>query len=57
MSATVQADALSPRSFVPLLVGIHIALIIASNYLVQLPFEVFGVHTTCLLYTSDAADE
>jgi queuosine precursor transporter len=51
MSATAQADALSPRSFVPLLVGIHIALIMASNYLVQLPFEVFGVHTTWGAFT------
>ena len=29
-----------------LLVSIHIIIISASNYLVQLPFEVFGLHTT-----------
>jgi len=29
-----------------LLVSIHIAIISASNYLVQLPFEIFGLHTT-----------
>jgi uncharacterized integral membrane protein (TIGR00697 family) len=28
------------------LVALHIAIIIASNYLVQLPFELWGVHTT-----------
>ena len=28
-----------------LLVSIHIAIISASNYLVQLPFEIFGLHT------------
>ena len=34
------------RTFLPVLVGLHIALIIASNYLVQIPFELVGVHTT-----------
>lgn len=29
-----------------LLVGFHILIICASNYLVQMPFQVFGLHTT-----------
>ncbi len=29
-----------------LLVSIHVLIISASNYLVQLPFEIFGLHTT-----------
>lgn len=29
-----------------LLVSFHIAIITASNYLVQLPFQLFGFHTT-----------
>ncbi|MBW8186169.1 7-cyano-7-deazaguanine/7-aminomethyl-7-deazaguanine transporter [Shewanella nanhaiensis] len=29
-----------------LLVGFHISIICASNYLVQLPFQIFGFHTT-----------
>ncbi|MEC4727578.1 7-cyano-7-deazaguanine/7-aminomethyl-7-deazaguanine transporter [Shewanella sp. D64] len=29
-----------------LLVGFHISIICASNYLVQLPFQIFGLHTT-----------
>ena len=40
------AAPLRGRSVLPALVGLHIALIIASNYLVQLPFELWGVHTT-----------
>ena len=39
------------RFFLPILVGIHIALIIASNYLVQLPVTVFGVLTTWGAFT------
>lgn len=39
------------RSILAALVAIHIALIIASNYLVQLPFELFGVHTTWGAFT------
>jgi queuosine precursor transporter len=35
----------------PTLVALHIALIIASNYLVQLPFQVFGLHTTWGAFT------
>lgn len=34
------------RRCLALLVGFHIAVIAASNYLVQIPFTVFGVHTT-----------
>ncbi|AQS35394.1 conserved hypothetical integral membrane protein [Shewanella psychrophila] len=29
-----------------LLVGFHILIISASNYLVQMPFQIFGLHTT-----------
>lgn len=40
----------SPRSRVPfflaLLVAFHILIIIASNYLVQLPIDLFGFHST-----------
>jgi queuosine precursor transporter len=39
------------RHVLPALVAIHIALIIASNYLVQLPFELFGLHTTWGAFT------
>src|SRR5690606_29017380 len=28
------------------LIGFHVLIIIASNYLVQLPFTLFGFHTT-----------
>lgn len=38
-------------SVLPALVALHVALIIASNYLVQLPFELFGVHTTWGAFT------
>jgi len=34
-----------------LLVALHMALIIASNYLVQIPFELAGVHTTWGAFT------
>lgn len=51
MSTHDSADALSPRSLLPVLVGIHIALIMASNYLVQWPFQVWGVHTTWGAFT------
>jgi len=43
--------ALRSPYILPILVGIHISLIIASNYLVQLPFEVLGVHTTWGAFT------
>lgn len=51
MSAISPAGAFSQRSILAALVGIHIALIIASNYLVQLPFDVFGVRTTWGAFT------
>ncbi|MEH3024160.1 MAG: 7-cyano-7-deazaguanine/7-aminomethyl-7-deazaguanine transporter [Pseudomonas oryzihabitans] len=35
-----------PRALVAALVGFHILIIIASNYLVQLPLQLFGWHTT-----------
>ncbi|GAB2798761.1 7-cyano-7-deazaguanine/7-aminomethyl-7-deazaguani ne transporter [Halomonas shantousis] len=34
------------RLALAILVGFHIAVITASNYLVQLPFTLFGLHTT-----------
>ncbi|KUM43385.1 7-cyano-7-deazaguanine/7-aminomethyl-7-deazaguanine transporter [Pseudomonas sp. EpS/L25] len=34
------------RALVAALVGFHILIIIASNYLVQLPLQLFGWHTT-----------
>ncbi|MBY5927667.1 7-cyano-7-deazaguanine/7-aminomethyl-7-deazaguanine transporter [Halomonas sp. DP8Y7-3] len=34
------------RRLLALMVAFHIAVIAASNYLVQLPFTVFGLHTT-----------
>lgn len=39
-------SALQYRRCLALLVTFHIAVIAASNYLVQLPFTVFGLHTT-----------
>ena len=44
-SHTAPAAPLAPRAL-PRLVALHIALVIASNYLVQLPIEVFGLHST-----------
>jgi len=35
-----------PSTYLALLVAFHIAVIIASNYLVQLPITLFGVHST-----------
>jgi queuosine precursor transporter len=51
MSTTFQVSAAGSRSLLFTLVGIHIALIIASNYLVQLPFTVLDVHTTWGAFT------
>ena len=51
MSTPMQAGLPSARSFLPVLFGIHIALIIASNYLVQLPVTMFGVLTTWGAFT------
>ncbi|TDB05465.1 7-cyano-7-deazaguanine/7-aminomethyl-7-deazaguanine transporter [Halomonas marinisediminis] len=39
-------SSLQYRRCLALLVAFHIAVIAASNYLVQLPFMVFGLHTT-----------
>lgn len=33
-------------SYLAMLVGFHVLIIIASNYLVQLPIEIFGFHST-----------
>lgn len=41
-----QAQASRVSFYLSLLVAFHIAIIIASNYLVQLPFTLFGFHTT-----------
>jgi len=43
--------ALRSPYILPTLVGIHISLIIASNYLVQYPFELLGFHTTWGAFT------
>lgn len=50
MHSTSRAAAQAAR-FLPLLVGLHISLIIASNYLVQIPVEWRGVHTTWGAFT------
>lgn len=39
-------DSRQARRVMALLVGFHIVVIAASNYLVQLPFSLFGWHTT-----------
>ncbi|MFD2190020.1 7-cyano-7-deazaguanine/7-aminomethyl-7-deazaguanine transporter [Pistricoccus aurantiacus] len=41
-----QLSSTQMRRCLALLVAFHIAVIAASNFLVQLPFEVFGLHTT-----------
>ncbi|WP_180682757.1 7-cyano-7-deazaguanine/7-aminomethyl-7-deazaguanine transporter [Tepidicella baoligensis] len=51
MTSPHGAAELRARSVLPALAAIHIALIIASNYLVQLPFELFGFHTTWGAFT------
>ena len=51
MTSLHGAAKLRGRSVLATLVGLHIALIIASNYLVQIPFELFGVHTTWGAFT------
>ena len=51
MTSLHGAAELRGRSVLATLVGLHIALIIASNYLVQIPFELFGVHTTWGAFT------
>lgn len=51
MTSLHGAPELRARSVLSALVAIHIALIIASNYLVQLPFQLFGFHTTWGAFT------
>lgn len=52
MSTTLTPAGQRPGWFgLPTLVALHILIIIASNYLVQLPFELFGVHTTWGAFT------
>ena len=51
MASLHGAAELRGRSALPALVALHIALIIASNYLVQLPFELWGFHTTWGAFT------
>jgi uncharacterized integral membrane protein (TIGR00697 family) len=51
MTSLHGAVELRARSVLPALVALHIALIIASNYLVQLPFELWGFHTTWGAFT------
>lgn len=43
ISAAPNARAITPLN---ILVALHIAIIIASNYLVQLPVDLFGLHST-----------
>ncbi|OBX36305.1 inner membrane protein YhhQ [Halomonas elongata] len=42
-------SAAQTRRCLTLLVAFHILVIAASNYLVQLPFSLFGLHTTWAL--------
>lgn len=51
MTSLHGAVELRARSVLPALVALHITLIIASNYLVQLPFELWGFHTTWGAFT------
>lgn len=51
MTSLHGAVELRARSVLPALVALHIVLIIASNYLVQLPFELWGFHTTWGAFT------
>jgi queuosine precursor transporter len=51
MHVSSSAASAGLRPFLPILIGIHIVLIIASNYLVQLPITVFGVLTTWGAFT------
>lgn len=45
MTATAAPQSRAPF-YLSLLVAFHIAIIIASNYLVQLPIDLFGFHST-----------
>jgi len=42
----LQAPASRVPLYLSLLVALHIAIVIASNYLVQLPIQLFGFHST-----------
>ena len=42
----VQASPSRVPLYLPLLVAFHIAIVIASNYLVQLPITLLGFHST-----------
>lgn len=42
----LQLSAAQQRRALLILVSFHIVIIAASNYLVQLPFQLFGLHTT-----------
>ena len=46
MLLTLNLSAARQRAIVAALAVLHIAIIIASNYLVQLPMTLFGLHTT-----------
>lgn len=46
MSSSQTSAAARPRHIVGALAALHIVIIISSNYLVQLPFVLFGLHTT-----------
>jgi hypothetical protein len=46
MFSTLDLSAAQQRATVAALAALHIAIIIASNYLVQLPITLFGLHTT-----------
>ena len=43
---SVQAQPSRVPFYLSLLVAFHIAIVIASNYLVQLPITLFGFHST-----------
>ena len=46
MLSTLHLSAARQRGTVAALAVLHIAIITASNYLVQLPMTLFGLHTT-----------
>lgn len=46
MFSTLHLSVARQRAIVVALAALHIAIIISSNYLVQLPFMLFGLHTT-----------
>ena len=43
---SLQAPAARVPLYLSILVALHVAIVIASNYLVQLPIELFGFHST-----------